>query len=104
MALRSLYLILAKSVEQMHYLKHAVAAILAFVGVKMVAEYFHFAISSFASLSVIYALLAAGAYASVVHNRRNGIGGGAGAKSPDGAAPLLELESQRGEIGVPVHL
>lgn len=70
MALRSLYLILAKSVQQLLYLRHAVAAILGFVGVKMVAEFFEVHISSFASLSVILLLLAAGTAASVAHNRR----------------------------------
>ena len=34
MALRSLYMILSKSVQQLHYLRHAVAAILGFVGIK----------------------------------------------------------------------
>jgi len=70
MALRSLYLILSKSVQQLIYLKQAVAAILGFVGIKMVAEFFHFGVSSFASLGVICALLAAGTIASLMHNRR----------------------------------
>jgi TerC family integral membrane protein len=77
MALRSLYLILAKSVQQLLYLRHAVAAILGFVGMKMVAEYFGIHVSSFLSLAVILALLAAGTAASIAHNRRSGAGGSA---------------------------
>jgi len=69
MALRSLYLILAKSVQQLLYLRHAVAAILGFVGVKMVAEFFDVHVSSLLSLGIICALLAAGTAASIIHNR-----------------------------------
>lgn len=36
LALRSLYLLLSRSIQQLHYLRHAVALILGFVGVKMV--------------------------------------------------------------------
>merc|ERR1719217_774428 len=70
MALRSLYLILSKSVQQLVYLRHAVATILGFVGVKMVLEFFHVHVSSFLSLGVIMLLLGAGTAASLVHNRR----------------------------------
>ena len=45
LALRSLYTLLAKSVQQLHYLRHAVALILGFVGVKMTLEFFHFEVS-----------------------------------------------------------
>ena len=38
LALRSLYVVLSKSVQSMHYLKHAVAFILLFVGLKMILE------------------------------------------------------------------
>jgi len=70
MALRSLYLILSKSVQQLIYLRHAVATILGFVGLKMVLEFFHVHVNSFISLGVICALLAAGTIASVMHNRK----------------------------------
>lgn len=69
MALRSLYLILSKSVQQLLYLKQAVAAILGFVGVKMVLEYFDYHISSPLSLGIIGFLLLAGTLASLHHNR-----------------------------------
>ena len=42
LALRSLYTLLAKSVQQLHYLRHAVALILGFVGCKMTLEFFHY--------------------------------------------------------------
>jgi TerC family integral membrane protein len=70
MALRSLYLILSKSVQQLIYLRHAVATILGFVGLKMVLEFFHVHVSSVASLGVIIALLAAGTIASLHKNRQ----------------------------------
>ena len=82
MALRSLYLILSKSVQQLIYLKQAVATILGFVGVKMVLEYFHFHVSSFFSLSVIILLLAAGTLTSLHHNRTVAANGG-GAAAPN---------------------
>ena len=69
MALRSLYQILAKSVQQLLYLRHAVALILGFVGLKMVAEFFHISVSSFASLAFIVLTLTGGTIASMMHNR-----------------------------------
>ena len=70
MALRSLYLILAKSVQSLLYLRHAVASILGFVGLKMAAEYFHIHISSAASLGFITLALVTGTLASLERNRR----------------------------------
>jgi TerC family integral membrane protein len=64
LALRSLFMLLAKWVSALHYLRHAVALILGFVGAKMVLEYLDFHISSNVSLLVITALLAAGTLAS----------------------------------------
>ena len=65
MALRSLYQILSKSVQQLHYLRHAVATILGFVGAKMALEFFGVHVSSVLSLGVISGLLALGTLASV---------------------------------------
>jgi len=73
MALRSLYLLLSKSVETLYYLKHAVALILLFVGLKMTAEFFHFEVSSFASLSVIVLLLTGGTAASLLKKKRDSL-------------------------------
>jgi len=65
MALRSLYLILSKSVQSLFYLRHAVALILLFVGVKMSLEFIHVTISAMTSLAVILVLLASGVIASI---------------------------------------
>ena len=70
LALRSLYVLLSKSVQHLHYLRHAVALILGFVGVKMTLEFFHMHLSSGASLSVIAACLTGGVVASLQRNRR----------------------------------
>lgn len=75
LALRSLYLLLSRSVQQLLYLRHAVALILGFVGVKMVAEYFHYSVPSSTSLAVIIGLLICGTLASLVHNRAAAAGG-----------------------------
>ncbi|KAL1523673.1 hypothetical protein AB1Y20_018607 [Prymnesium parvum] len=69
LALRSLYLLLSRSIQQLHYLRHAVALILGFVGVKMVLEFVHLHLSSALSLCVILSLLAIGALASMARNR-----------------------------------
>ena len=58
---RSLYILISRAVEQMKYIRPAVAAILLFVSLKMIAEYFHIVISSVASLSIILGILAANA-------------------------------------------
>lgn len=46
LALRSLYLLLSKSIQQLRYLRHAVALILGFVGVKMILDFVDIEISS----------------------------------------------------------
>jgi tellurite resistance protein TerC len=69
LGLRSLYFVLAKALDQLHYLKLALAGILGFVGVKMlIAEWIH--LPAAASLGVIAALLAGAVVASVVRARR----------------------------------
>merc|ERR1712038_938325 len=70
MALRSLYTIVAVAVSSFHYLKPAVALVLGFVGIKMIAEYFHVEISTGTSLAVICSLLGAGVVASIVESDR----------------------------------
>jgi len=69
LALRSLYTVVAKAVSSFHYLKPAVAMVLGFVGVKMVAEYFHYEIGTGASLAVICSILGTGISASVWKNK-----------------------------------
>ena len=74
LALRSLYLVLSKSVQSMHYLKHAVALILLFVGLKMTLEFVHVDISSTFSLGVILLLLASGVGASLARKELMTVG------------------------------
>ena len=74
LALRSLYTLLAKSVQQLHYLRHAVALILGFVGCKMTLEFFHVDVGSVISLVVIVGLLIGGTVLSLVKNRREQAG------------------------------
>ena len=74
LALRSLYLVLSKSVQSMHYLKHAVALILLFVGLKMTLEFVHVDISSTFSLGVILLQLASGVGASLARKELMTVG------------------------------
>lgn len=77
LALRSLYTLLAKSVQQLHYLRHAVALILGFVGCKMTLEFAHVEVGSVISLAVIIGLLLSGTLLSLLKNRREQEGGAA---------------------------
>jgi len=65
MALRSLYMLLSKSVHTLHYLKHSVALILLFIGAKMSLEYFHVHLPKWLSPVVILVLLTTGTAASI---------------------------------------
>ena len=67
--LRALYFVLASAIEQFSYLKPAVATILIFVGLKMVASaWLH--VSTILSLAVILGLLSGGVLASIVARRK----------------------------------
>ena len=90
LALRSLFLLLSKSVASLHYLRHAVALILGFVGLKMTLDYAGVHISSPLSLAVILALLAAGTLASFRRARTLG-------RDTDAAARV-----ERAEPDVPI--
>jgi len=69
LGLRSLYFLLAGAITRFHYLKLALAAILTFVGVKMlIADLFEIPVAI--SLGVIAGLLALAVVASVVRARR----------------------------------
>jgi len=68
MALRSLYLLLSKSVQSLHYLRHAVALVLLFVGVKMILDFVHVVVTATTSLAVILLLLGGGVAASLARN------------------------------------
>lgn len=74
LALRSLYTLVAKAVTDLHYLKPAVATVLGFVGMKMIAEYFHIAIGTGTSLGVVCSLLGSGILASIWEKKKRRLG------------------------------
>jgi tellurite resistance protein TerC len=77
LGLRSLYFVLRGVVDKFSYLKLSLAAVLTFVGVKMVLTDLY-KVPVGLSLAVIATLLAAGIAASVWRNRRAAAGGAAG--------------------------
>lgn len=71
MALRSIYVIIAQAVNQLPYLKPAVALVLGFVGLKMLLEYLHLlVIGTGASLLVVAGLIGGGISLSLIERRR----------------------------------
>jgi predicted tellurium resistance membrane protein TerC len=70
LGLRSLYPVLAKAATDLKYLEPAVAVILAFIGGKMIVEYFEYVIPTEAALAVIVSLLGIGIGASIWDKRR----------------------------------
>ena len=69
LGLRSLYTLVAKAVADLPYLRPAVALVLAFVGLKMVAEYFGARLPTSVSLAVVASLLGGGVLFSIVAQR-----------------------------------
>ena len=69
LGLRSLYFVLRGAVDKFHYLRLSLAAVLTFVGVKMVLTDVY-KLPIVASLLVIVALLGLGIVASLVRTRR----------------------------------
>lgn len=65
LGLRSLYPVLSKAALDLKYLEPTVAVILAFIGGKMIAEYWEYTISTEMALSVILSLLGLGVAASL---------------------------------------
>jgi tellurite resistance protein TerC len=66
LGLRSLYFVLAALMDRFEHLKYSLAAILGYVGVKMILDGFHIDIDVRISLGVIILALAAGVVASVL--------------------------------------
>ncbi|CAM9743269.1 unnamed protein product [Ectocarpus sp. 13 AM-2016] len=64
--LRSLFTLLASAVEDLVYLRPAVAAVLGFVGCKIGGEFFGYDVSTELSLGIITGVLAAGVAASLI--------------------------------------
>ena len=70
LGLRSMYFVLASLLDKFEYLKYSLAAILAFVGIKMVALHpLHIKLEQWVSLTLIVTLLAAGIIASWLKER-----------------------------------
>lgn len=70
MALRSIYVIIAQAVNQLPYLKPAVALVLGFVGVKMLLEFVHVDfITTGMSLLVVASLIGGGVMLSLLARR-----------------------------------
>jgi predicted tellurium resistance membrane protein TerC len=67
--LRSLFTVLANAVDDLPYLRPAVAIVLGFVGAKLGAEYFGYDISTGLSLGVITGLLSGGVGLSLYEKR-----------------------------------
>lgn len=72
LGLRALYFLLAGIIDLFRYLNYGLAAVLAFVGLKMVVEYFlgHHLFSPALSLLVIVSLLGVSIVASLIAKRR----------------------------------
>ncbi|KAJ1427999.1 integral membrane protein TerC family-domain-containing protein [Ochromonadaceae sp. CCMP2298] len=70
LGMRSLYILISQAVAELKYIRPSVAAVLGFVGAKMVAEYFHVEVSSFHSLLVIISILTTGLVASILARDR----------------------------------
>ena len=64
--LRALYTLVARAVDSLTYLKHAVCAVLVFIALKMIGEYFEYHLSTGFSLCVVGSLLALGVLVSCV--------------------------------------
>jgi tellurite resistance protein TerC len=69
LGLRSLYFMLAGAMAHFDYLKYALAALLVFIGAKMIGHG-HVHIPNVVSLAVIAGMIGAGVIASIISNRR----------------------------------
>ena len=81
LGLRPLFFLVAELVERLYYLKTALAALLVFIGAKLVAAEFVGKIGPEYSLPGIAAILGAGVVASLVRERRS-------SKAPTGIEPV----------------
>jgi predicted tellurium resistance membrane protein TerC len=66
MSLRALYSFVSTVLQDLQYLDKAVALILAWVSLKLVAEYFGAEINTYASLAIVLSLLGGGIGASLL--------------------------------------
>jgi tellurite resistance protein TerC len=70
LGLRTFYFLLAGVVERLHYLKVGLAAVLIFIGIKMIIEILHIKISPPISLSIIGTILGLSVIASIIWPQR----------------------------------
>ena len=75
LGLRPLFFLVAELVQRLYYLKTALAALLVFIGLKLVAAEFMGKIGPEISLPAIALILGAGVVASLIRNRRMGSSG-----------------------------
>ena len=66
LSLRGLYSFVAEFMAKLHYLEKAVALVLGFIGVKIIAEFGGVVIPTSASLAVVATVLSAGVGASLL--------------------------------------
>lgn len=92
LGLRALYFLLAESIQRLQYLKYGLAAILAFVGVKMLlTDVAHIPIGF--SLGGIAAILAVTIAASLLHKRSEQQGGEEGSQQDE-----LQLKKEEAHV------
>jgi tellurite resistance protein TerC len=73
LGLRSLFFLLRGAMNQFDFLQQGIAVVLAFIGVKMLLEFFDIRISIFVSLAVIVVCLSASVFYSMHHRRQKAI-------------------------------
>lgn len=66
LGLRSLYFALAAMMDKFRFIKHSLAVVLAFIGVKMILLYWHIHLPTAVSLGVIISVLGTGVLASLL--------------------------------------
>jgi len=69
LGLRSLYVIISQIISKLQYIRPCVALVLAFIGLKMIGEYFEFTISSLLSLLIVCSILGVGVVLSLVNQK-----------------------------------
>jgi tellurite resistance protein TerC len=70
LGLRSLFFLLRGAVDQFDYLQQGIAIVLIFIGVKMLAEIFHFHMPVYVSLIVIVCCLGGAILYSIYHKKK----------------------------------
>jgi len=73
LGLRSLFFLLKGAVNKFGYLQQGIAVVLAFIGVKMLIEFFSIHISIYISLIVILACLVVSIWYSIYQNKKNAV-------------------------------